>query len=297
MSRGVNGGALRVRANGMTFECRTWGDAGPLALLLHGFPDDPGCWSAVAAGLAEGGLRVVAPYLRGYGPSRAPADCDFGFLTLADDVIGLVDALGADRALIVGHDWGAICAWLAATRAPERVAAVVGMSVPPLRAMLRAAPTRQLIRSRYMGAFQLPGIAERSLLTGGIERLWRRWSPDLEPPPAHLAAVRATLAAPGSLSAALGYYRSLMQDAVRRPRRWRAGMQLALRPIPGRAVVVHGARDRCIGPDVFARLDGCFATPPTVRCLDAGHFLPIEAPTETLAILRATAHDAFVTER
>lgn len=287
---------MQIAANGMRFECRTWGTDGPLVLLLHGFPDTPDCWSAIGEGLAADGLRVVAPFLRGYGPS-VPRGDDFGLTTLADDVIGWIDALGAERALVVGHDWGAVSAWAAATRAPHRVALTVGISVPPLRALLRAAPTRQLLRSRYMGFFQLPRLAERSLRRGGIERLWRRWSPGFDPPAEHLDAVRATLATPGSLTAALGYYRSITHDALRRPRRWRANARLALQPVPGQAVVIHGATDRCIGPAVFARMQGCFVTPPTVHRLAAGHFIPLEAPAETLAILRAAAHDAFVTQR
>lgn len=291
------GARLRVSANSVEFECLSWGASGPLVLLLHGFPDDPHAWAEVGAGLSAQGLRVVAPYLRGYGPTRPPTDGDYSLMALGEDVRALVDALGAERALVVGHDWGAVMAWMGAALAPERVATVIGMSVPPLGALLRAATPAQLKRSRYMGLFQVPMIAEASLRAGGLERLWRRWSPGVEPPAAHLARVHATLAAPGSLEAALGYYRSIVRDSVRRPRRWWAGWRLALRPVPGRAMVVHGARDRCIAPPAFAQLDRHFERAPTVHTLDAGHFLPTEAPDAVLAIVAQAAHDAFMTQR
>jgi pimeloyl-ACP methyl ester carboxylesterase len=216
---------------------------------------------------------------------------------LAADVVGLIDALGAESAMVVGPDWGAVMAWLGAVAAPERIAGVVGMSVPPLRALLRAARPAQLRRSRYMGFFQLPRWAEASLRQGGIERLWRRWSPGFDPPQPRLQSVIATLGSPDSLTAALGYYRSVLQDAWRRPRRWRAGWRMALQPIPGHATVVYGTRDACIAPPAFARLTGCFDRPPTVCAIDAGHFLPTEAPDAVLAILRTAAHDAFMTQR
>lgn len=292
-----NGAQLRTTANGIDFECLTWGKAGPLVLLLHGFPDDPHAWTAIGEGLAAQGFRVVAPYLRGYGPTRPPADGDYSLMALGEDVAALIAALGAERAVVVGHDWGAVMAWMGAALAPDRVDVVVGMSVPPLGALLRAATPAQLKRSRYMGVFQLPAIAEASVRSGGIERLWRRWSPGVEPSSAHLDHVKSTLSTTGSLSAALGYYRSLLQDSVRRPRRWWAGWRLALRPIPGRAVVVHGTRDRCIAPPAFANLDRHFMQTPTVHALDAGHFLPTEAPEEVLAIITRAAHDALVTQR
>ena len=283
--------SVRVLANGIEFECLEWGSAGPLVLLLHGFPDDATAWTRIGEGLAARGFRAVAPYLRGYGPTPPPADGDYSLMALGEDVAALIPALGAERAIVVGHDWGAVMAWMGAAYAPDRVEAVIGMSVPPLGALLRAATPAQLKRSRYMGFFQLPGVAERSLRAGGIERLWRRWSPDVEPPAAHLQDVLDTLSMPGSLQAALGYYRSVLGDSLRRPRRWWAGWRLALRPIPGRAIVVHGGRDHCIAPPAFARLDRHFRRRPQVFCLDAGHFLPTEAPDEVLAIILRAAHD------
>ena len=288
---------IQVQANGLDFECLTWGESGPLVLLLHGFPDAPHAWTPIGEGLAAQGFRAVAPYIRGYGPTRPPADGDYTLMALGEDVAALILALGAERAVVVGHDWGAVMGWMGAALAPHRIAVVIGMSVPPLGALLRAATPAQLKRSRYMGFFQLPGIAEASVRSGGLERLWRRWSPGFDASPAHLAEVRSTLSAPGSLSAALGYYRSLLQDGVRRPKRWWAGWRRALRPVPGRVVVVHGTRDRCIAPAAFADLDRHCVQTPIVHALDAGHFLPSEAPDEVLAIILRAAHDAFVTQR
>ena len=119
---------VRVWANGIEFECLTWGTTGPLVLLLHGFPDDAHAWAQVGEGLAAQGFRAVAPYLRGYGPTRPPADGDYSLMALGEDVAALIPALGAERAIVVGHDWGAVMAWMGAAYAPDRVEAVIGMS-------------------------------------------------------------------------------------------------------------------------------------------------------------------------
>jgi pimeloyl-ACP methyl ester carboxylesterase len=104
----------------------------PVAMLIHGWPDDPVSWSAVADGLAQAGWRVLAPYLRGFGPTtfRSPEQARTGDLaSLAQDALDLAAALGIERFAAVGHDWGARAAYIAACAAPERVSSCVGMSV------------------------------------------------------------------------------------------------------------------------------------------------------------------------
>lgn len=102
---------MELDANGLTFECRTWGE-GELLLCLHGFPDDPGTFEALAAELDD--YRPVAPYMRGYGPTGPAADGDYSPAALGADAVALADEL--DARYLVGHDWGAVAAYAALAR-------------------------------------------------------------------------------------------------------------------------------------------------------------------------------------
>ncbi|MFD0509903.1 alpha/beta fold hydrolase [Streptomyces aureus] len=110
------------------------------AVLCHGFPELAFSWRHQVLALAEAGYRVLVPDMRGYGGSSRPDDVDaYDILTLCADLAGLLDDVGADDAVFVGHDWGASVVWNMAVIHPERVRAVVGMSVP---ATPRAPPRR-----------------------------------------------------------------------------------------------------------------------------------------------------------
>jgi pimeloyl-ACP methyl ester carboxylesterase len=95
-----------VLANGLRFAFIEEGD-GPLALLLHGFPDTAHTWDAVRPALAHAGFRAVSPFTRGYFPTDVPIDAAYDVNTLGRDVLELITALGASKAIVVGHDWGA----------------------------------------------------------------------------------------------------------------------------------------------------------------------------------------------
>src|SRR5436305_1290604 len=112
-----------------TFICSQEGE-GPDAVLVHGFPDTPHSFAAVQAAFAGGGWRVSVPWLRGYHPNTIVPGRRYDPETLGRDVLDLLDAIGASRALLVGHDWGALSAYAAAALAPERVAGIVAIAVP-----------------------------------------------------------------------------------------------------------------------------------------------------------------------
>jgi len=104
---------------------------GPLVLLVHGWPEGWYCWRHQLLALAAAGYRAVAPDMRGYGGSDAPAGAEhYNVVTLTNDLTGLLDALGEPRAVLVGHDWGAIIAWQAMMLSPQRFSALMAMSVP-----------------------------------------------------------------------------------------------------------------------------------------------------------------------
>jgi pimeloyl-ACP methyl ester carboxylesterase len=144
------------------------GGEGPLVVLAHGFPELAYSWRHQVPALLDAGYRVAVPDQRGYGRSDRPAAIeDYDVLHLTDDLLAVLDSLGEERAIFVGHDWGALVVWQLALLAPERVAAVVGMSVPFLpRAPM---PTITLLRQIYadgffyMVYFQEPGVADAEL--------------------------------------------------------------------------------------------------------------------------------------
>ena len=111
-----------ISANGLEFACLTDGpEDGPLALCLHGFPDTAHTWRYLLPELASAGYHAVAPFLRGYAPTELAPDGSYQVGALVRDANALHDALGADdRAVIVGHDWGALATYGAVAHRPDR---------------------------------------------------------------------------------------------------------------------------------------------------------------------------------
>lgn len=104
---------------------------GPLVLFIHGWPESWYSWRHQLTGLAEAGYRVIAPDMRGYGDTDSPPEANnYSVDILSLDVVGILDALGEDKATLVGHDWGAMVVWNTALFHPERFTGVIGMSVP-----------------------------------------------------------------------------------------------------------------------------------------------------------------------
>jgi epoxide hydrolase A/B len=158
-----------IETNGVQLHTAEAGEPGaPLVVLAHGFPELAYSWRHQIPALAAAGYHVVAPDLRGYGRSTRPADiADYNIAELSADLIGLLDDVGAEKAVFVGHDWGAPVVWSSAQLHPDRVAAVVGLSVPPIpRAQI---PPTQAFRAIfgdnffYMLYFQEPGVADAEL--------------------------------------------------------------------------------------------------------------------------------------
>jgi pimeloyl-ACP methyl ester carboxylesterase len=152
-----------VATNGIQMHLAEAG-SGPLVLLCHGFPELWYSWRHQLSALAEAGFRLVAPDMRGYGRTDAPEAIDqYTIFHLVGDMVGLLDALGAEQAVIGGHDWGAVVAWQAAQLRPDRFRAVIGLSVP-FRARGSARPTTVMPQTEdaiwYQLYFQTPGVAE-----------------------------------------------------------------------------------------------------------------------------------------
>ncbi|WP_156759920.1 alpha/beta fold hydrolase [Microbacterium karelineae] len=152
-----------VDVNGLRLHIVEHGQ-GPLVVLLHGWPESWYSWRHQFEPLAAAGYRVIAFDQRGYARSEQPRDIGaYTLLHLVGDAISLIEKLGYDRAVVVGHDWGAPVAWTAAMMRPDRVRAVAGLSIPPIlpSGMLPPSVTARLYGDRfYQVYFQQPGVAD-----------------------------------------------------------------------------------------------------------------------------------------
>src|SRR5256885_9412152 len=150
--RSIQAETIRIRAGALTFTALAWGpDDGPLDLCLHGYPDTARTWRHLGPHLAGRGWRVVAPYMRGYAPSALAPDGDYSVTALAGDALALRNALGGDeRAVIIGHDWGAVAVYGAADS--FRRAVTIAVAPPPVLLSVREAGlvARQLRMSWYI---------------------------------------------------------------------------------------------------------------------------------------------------
>jgi len=164
-----------VDAGEVLLHCITAGpENGPLVLLLHGFPECSITWRKQLPALAAAGYRAVAPDLRGYGDSDKPRGvAAYRLEKLAQDVSGLIAALGRSSAHVVGHDWGGYIAWHFAMWHPQQLGKLAVLNIPHPQQMRRALRTlRQLRRSWYFFFFQLPWLPERSVRQS-LRRLFR----------------------------------------------------------------------------------------------------------------------------
>ncbi len=266
--------ASSVRANGLEFGVLEAG-AGPLALCLHGFPDTARTWRYLLPELAAAGFRAVAPFMRGYAPTAVPDDGRYDLGTLAGDACALHEVLGGDGdAVLIGHDWGAEAAYVAAATAPGRWRRLVTLAVPPAALdPVLFSDYDQLRRFFYIFLFRdVPG-AEQIVAADGmafIRRLWQDWSPGFDAADC-VEHVRESLAGPASLSAAISYYRA--PQAPDSPG--------SARPAPQPTLYLHGASDGCISVDLVRDAGRHLAPDSRMTVIQgAGHFLQVEQPAE-----------------
>ena len=270
---------------------------GQAAILLHGFPDDARAWDGVAPALAAAGLRVVVPYLRGYGPTRYrdPATPRSGQqAALGADLLALMDAMGIGRALLAGYDWGGRAACIVAALWPERVAGLVsanGYNIQDIAGSARPASPDQ--EARYWYQWYLH--TDRGVRALEEDRrafcrlLWRMWSPSWRFTEATFDRVAASWDNPDFVSTVVQSYRHRHRAAEGDPALQGIEDRLATRPpIAAPSIVLHGAED---GVDPPANSEGVarhFAGPFRREVVaGAGHFLPHEAPQPWIASLQS----------
>ena len=204
----VRGEFRTASGDGRPYVLSQAGD-GPDVVLLHGFPDTPYSWSEIGTALVAGGWRVSVPWLRGYHPDTIVPRRRYDAETLAHDGLGVLDAIDASRAVLVGHDWGAFVAYVAATLAPDRVRAIVTVGIPH-PSVLRPTPTG-LWELRHFMTLRLPWGAwsARRNDFAYFDRLYRRWAPDWSGPERDetLRLAKQALSSTVTLDGAISYYR------------------------------------------------------------------------------------------
>lgn len=266
-----------IQANGLRFGYFEAGN-GPLVLLLHGFPDTPHTWDLLSPYLVAAGYRVVAPYLRGYPPSQAPADGNYSVLELAKDVIALIASIGYSEAIVIGHDWGAFAAYAAANLAPERIRKLVTLAIPHPHSL--KPNLRTMWKARHFITFQFRGWALSQLRKNdlaGIDEIYRRWSPGWSFSAEDLAPVKASLREPGGLAAVLGYYWSFQQTAYGPQGEQIRQLVQAKTKVP--TLALFGEDDGALDQSNLEQTRRCFEnTYHLLRIPSAGHFLHREAP-------------------
>jgi pimeloyl-ACP methyl ester carboxylesterase len=291
-----------VSANQLSFRVAMAGTGGQLVLCLHGFPESSISWRYQFQPLAQAGYRVWAPDLRGYGETTRPIGLEtYSIESLLNDVSGLLTAAGTSQAILVGHDWGGVIAWYYALRHPNRVKALVILNAPhPACFERELRHWRQLRRSWYMGAFQLPRLPEAILSMGRgyiIGKIFERMAIHHELMPRDIIQVyRQQACAPGALTAMLNYYRAALRGGGALRQR---ALGYPLIDVP--TLVLWGLQDHALNAHNLDELNRVVSNLTVVTLADAGHFVHEDEPDrvnhEIVRWLAKRLHDSSLSPR
>jgi epoxide hydrolase 4 len=266
---------IRLQANGITFHCIEAGPKdGPLVLLLHGFPEFWWGWRYQIEPLASAGFHVLVPDQRGYNLSDKPEgrrayDLD----TLAKDVAALSETLGYSRYSLVGHDWGGLVAWWAASRYPERIERLIAINAPHpaiAGAYMRRHPS-QMLRSSYIGFFQIPYLPEALFSADDHRALTRallRTSRAGTFSETDLVEYKRAWSQPGALTGMLNWYRAL---PLKPPHRSSDKLRLPV-------LAIWGMRDRFLEFGLCEDSLALCANGQAQRVETATHWVHLEEP-------------------
>ncbi len=255
-------------------------------ILVHGFPDDAHAWNAVAHALVGAGYRTLAPYVRGFGPTRFLSDTaprTGQIAALIQDVIEFADAVHVDRCVLVGHDWGARAAYGVAALRPERVAALVALSVGYATSTPQESlPVEQARAYWYQWYFALDrGRAALAADPVGFCRiLWKTWSPGWQFSEAEFAATAHSFQNPDFVPVVMHSYRHRWGLAPGDPAYDSVDARLrSSPPVPVPTVMLHGADDGATLPASSEGKERYFPGGYTRRIVPgAGHFIQRERP-------------------
>ncbi len=258
---------------------------GDLVLLLHGFPEFWYSWRHQIEALASR-FHVVAPDMRGANLTDKPLSAaDYTIDLLVQDVIGLIDFFGAQKAAIVGHDWGASVAWAIAQKYPERVSKLAALQVPPAPVWRANMTGRQFLRSWYMLFFQLPKVPEFLLSKNDFEAIRKVFKESVGRKNTFsdedIARYVEALRQPGALTAAVNYYRGNIRRLVSRMNKRGAKSDLAKGRVRVPTLFIFGEQDHAVLPATVRNVRGFIDAPYfELRIPDSGHWVQNEAADE-----------------
>lgn len=263
-----------VTANGVRFHCAVQGE-GPLLLLLHGFPENHYSWRHQMAPLATR-FKVVAPDLRGYNLTESKGPYDI--LTLCADVRALIHAFGSERAVVAGHDWGAIILWSFALEHPEALTRLIAFNVsfmprgpkPPLEMLTDA-------RFDYIRFFQKPGEAE-AVIEADVDGFIRTAFLNNAGRPDFISDEEVKVFAdgfrgPGRITPALNYYRNFNHN-------WEITAHHSGRKVTTPVLMILAEKDPVVRPEMADGIEK-YVPGVVVRRIDCGHWTQQEAPETT----------------
>jgi pimeloyl-ACP methyl ester carboxylesterase len=251
-------------------------DGLPLAVLVHGFPDTPYTWRHLGPVLAERGYRAVAPWLPGY---DAPANKPISVGTYVRAILAVRAEYRADeRAVLIGHDWGAVASYGAVASDPTAFRRLVAMAAPPAGALAAMFSYRQLKRSFYIWLIQQVGLPETVLLEPGFwESLWADWSPGYA---AHedISELRRYVSADNIADVIAPYRASFNPDFADPDATAESLATLQDPPVP--TLYLHGEDDGALGIDILGYPPEHLPAEGSVFEIvdDAGHFLHLDRP-------------------
>ena len=258
--------------------------AGRDVVLLHGFPEFSYSWRHQMPALAAAGFRAIAPDLRGYGRSpKPPGVRDYQIDLLAADVVALIRRECGGRAHLVAHDWGGVVAWWVAMHHPEAVDRLVILNAPHPAAYLRELrrPT-QMLRSWYVGFFQLPWLPEWWMRLDDLAALRRLFRLD----PARRGAFTEadieryveSFRDRRSLTAAINYYRAAFREGP-------ASLSSRTRLVAAPTLLVWGQKDRYLVPELAERLEQWVPNLRVERLPQASHWVQHDEPLRVNQLL------------
>lgn len=264
---------------------------GPLAVLLHGFPECWYSWRAQISILAEAGYRVVVPDQRGYNLSDKPKGvAHYQIDRITADILALIQALGRERATIIAHDWGGAAAWRFAMDYPQAVEKLVVMNAPHPATFAEALKNdgAQRRKSWYMFAFQLPWLPETLLTLSPVASarlFFRRMAVRRDAfSDANLEVMATAMAQPGAMEAMIDWYRAAF--------RYRSAERA--RVIPAPTLLIWAEDDVALGKSLTDGLDDWVADLSIHSIPDCGHWVQNEAAQEVnermMSFLRRAGH-------
>lgn len=259
--------------------------SGPLVLCLHGYPDTAYSWIQTLHFLAERGFRAVAPFMRGYYPSDIPSDGDYSVQEMARDALALIDALGAENAIIIGHDWGALAALSAVAIDASKVSNLITLDM--IHPATLSPTLTSVWKGRHIIAYQRKNASVKHLKRNNfahIDEIYRRWSPNWDFA-GETDDVKHAFAQPGRVEAALGYYWAFAHEARHNDEKSKLGKRLATTKIEVPTLALFGDWGAMSDKQLAGSSKGFLGPYQYVKFDGVGHFLHREAPEKFFTCL------------